>query len=85
MKCLFFSLWKCFRGARPISGKLIRNRAFGRKIIYNEFRGVTQTDFWITHPNRSVSRPRKLKFRKNFWMSFPGFAIATPEPVLEQG
>ena len=24
--------------------------------------------------NRSAPRPRKLKFRKKFWMSFPGFA-----------
>ena len=24
--------------------------------------------------NRCVSRPGKLKFRENFWMSFPGFA-----------
>ena len=24
--------------------------------------------------NLSVSHPGKLKFRKNFWMSFPGFA-----------
>ena len=44
-------------------------------------RGVKQTDLWKIHPNmdefyrnRSVSRPEKLKFRENFWMSFPGSA-----------
>ena len=37
--------------ARQISGKLIQNRAFSRKMIFKEFPGVTQTDFWKTHPN----------------------------------
>ena len=35
---------------RPISGKLIQNRAFSRKMIFKEFRGATKTDFWKTHP-----------------------------------
>ena len=54
--------------------------------IISQFRGVTKTDFWNTHPNMEIeisnkmdvffleiglSRPRKLKFRKSFWMSFP--------------
>ena len=30
--------------ARPISGKIIQNRGFSRKMIFKEFRGVTQTD-----------------------------------------
>ena len=92
---------------RPISGKLIQNRASCRKIISNEIRAVKETDLWETHPNmdefsknRSSScpdilqklnrysqniagwvfqkpvcvTPRKLKFRENFWMTFPGFA-----------
>jgi len=44
------------------------------------FRVISWTDLWETRPyldefsrNRSVSRPGELKFRENFWMSFPGF------------
>ena len=109
---------------RPIFEKLIQIRAFRRKIILNELRGVTQiwmnfpenglahthstnTEvlmkfLWMSFPeivlaqfalifyknwigthkkmmaefsrNPSVSHPGKMKFRKNFWMSFPGFA-----------
>jgi len=43
---LGFAAWH-----RPISGKLIQNRASSRKMIFTEFRGVTQADFWKTHPN----------------------------------
>ena len=34
-----------------IYGKPIQNIAFYRKLIFKEFWGVTQTDFWKTHPN----------------------------------
>ena len=38
--------WKFF------SGKLIQNRANSRKIIFDEFRGVTQNEihFWTSFP-----------------------------------
>ena len=34
-----------------ISGKLIQNRAYNRKMIFKEFRAVTQTNLLKTHPN----------------------------------
>ena len=31
--------------------------------------------YWMSFTeNPSVSHPKKLKFRKNFWISFPGFS-----------
>jgi len=49
---MFNSYWRISRaGAGPISGKLIQNRAFSRKMKFNKFRSMAQTDFWKTHPN----------------------------------
>ena len=51
-------------------------------MIFKGFRGVTQTDIWLSFPENGLANipifykkkcPEKLKFQKNFWMSYPGF------------
>ena len=55
--------WACHR---PISGMVIQNRVV-EKIIFNEFRGVTQTDLWKIHPDN---------FQSIFaWMGFPEISL----------
>ena len=67
------NIWVLFRiiqiraWARTISGKLIQNRVNSRKINCEEFRSVTQTDFWKTNPNMDeFSRNRSSSCLWNF-------------------
>ena len=51
-KCVHFCLMGKFPGHEP--DQFMENsykRAFSRKMTFEEFRGVTQTDFWKSHPN----------------------------------
>ena len=69
-----------------IFGKLIQNRANSRKIIFDEFWGMTQTDVWKTYPNmvgfsrsRSSLCPGNWTLKK-YWMSIPEIRLChTPE------
>ena len=51
--------------------------SISRKMIFNEFRGVTQADFWITHPNMDEfpeigqAHTPKIEILKKYWTSFP--------------
>ena len=55
--------------ARPISGNLIQNRIFSRKMI---FRGVTQTDFLKTHPNMDEFSEIGLAYASIFYKNWIG-------------
>ena len=55
----FHSYWQISEEC-AIYGKLIQNRAFSRKIIFSQFRGVTKTDFWNTHPNMEIEISNKM-------------------------
>ena len=57
---------------RPIFGKLIQIRAFSRKIILNELRGVTQ--IWMNFPENGLAHTHSTNtevLMKFLWMSFP--------------
>ena len=62
-----FNLFEIDSWPRPISGIFIQSPIL-------DFRSIAETDFWKTHPKKTILGPEKLKFRKNFEMSFPGFA-----------
>ena len=74
---------------QPIYGKLIQNRANSRKIIFDEFRGVTQTDFWKNSSKIWMNFPEigpahigtpQIEFSKKYWMSYPEIRLChTPE------
>jgi len=69
----------------PISGKLIQNRADSRKIIFDEFRGVTKTGFRKTHPNMDdISRTRSKLDRLAHVPIFSKAWIGTRKKMMDE-
>ena len=52
-----------------MSGKLIQKRAFTRKMIFKEFQGVTQTEFWKTRPITDFGISELTQV--DFWEIYP--------------
>ena len=77
-----YSYWQLFGGVSQIDfwktypnmDEFSKNRSSSCPDILQKLNRYSQKLMDEFSRNRSVSRPGQLKFRENFWMSFPEFA-----------